>query len=67
LLDHQTIYETLSQVLVGRFSNQRVLALIPDHTRSLPLPELSRMTVDILHDVNQLDFMVALGNAPSHV
>ena len=38
--------------------------LIPDHTRSLPLPELFRMVVEILHDVRQLDFMVALGTHP---
>jgi nickel-dependent lactate racemase len=63
-LDHHTIYETLSQGLSGRFTNQRLLALIPDHTRSLPLPELFRMLVEILHDVRQLDFMVALGTHP---
>jgi nickel-dependent lactate racemase len=64
LLDHHTIYETLFQGLHGRFIRQRVLALIPDHTRSLPLPELFRMVVEILHDVRQLDFMVALGTHP---
>ena len=64
LLDRDTIYATLFNGLSGRFTNQRVLALIPDHTRSLPLPELFRMVVEILRDTRQLDFMVALGTHP---
>ena len=65
LLDHETVSETLSKGLSGRFTNQRVLVLIPDDTRSLPLPELFRMVVEILHDVRQLDFMIALGTHPA--
>jgi nickel-dependent lactate racemase len=64
LLDHQAVYDTLFKGLDGKFTNQRVLVLIPDDTRSLPLPELFRMVVDILHDAKQLDFMVALGTHP---
>jgi len=64
LLDKNTIYETLSQGLGGKFSNLKVLVLIPDHTRSLPLPDLFRMLVEILHDARQLDFLVALGTHP---
>jgi len=64
MLDHDSIYQTLSQGLCGRFSNQKVLALIPDHTRSLPLPALFKMVVELLHDTRQLDFMVALGTHP---
>ena len=41
-----------------------MLVLIPDHTRSLPLPFLFRSLVDVLHDAKQLDFMVALGTHP---
>jgi nickel-dependent lactate racemase len=51
-------------VLEHQFTNQRVLVLIPDHTRSLPLPFLFRSLVDILQDTKQLDFMVALGTHP---
>lgn len=65
LLDSDAVYETLLKGLGGRFTNQRVLALIPDHTRSLPLPELFRMVVEILSDTRQLDFMVALGTHPA--
>jgi nickel-dependent lactate racemase len=64
LLDHDAIYETLSMGLQQRFTNNKVLVLIPDHTRSLPLPELFRMVVEILHDARQVDFMVALGTHP---
>jgi nickel-dependent lactate racemase len=64
LMDHHSIYETLSQGLSGRFTHQKVLALIPDSTRSLPLPVLFPMVVEILHDARQLDFMVALGTHP---
>ena len=65
LLSEQAIQETLAQGLGGRFKGQRVLALIPDHTRSLPLPLLFRLVVEVLHDARQLDFMVALGTHPA--
>ena len=64
LLIDDEIQSTLVNVLEGRFANQRILVLIPDHTRSLPLPFLFRVLVDILHDAKQLDFMVALGTHP---
>lgn len=64
LLTDDEVRNTLG-VLDGQFANQRVLVLIPDHTRSLPLPFLFRSLVDILHGTKQLDFMVALGTHPS--
>ena len=64
LLTEDQITETLRNGLVGKFQNQRVLVLIPDHTRSLPLPFLFRVLVDSLCDTKQLDFMVALGTHP---
>ncbi|HTX92553.1 MAG TPA: lactate racemase domain-containing protein [Anaerolineales bacterium] len=64
VLDEPTILETLHRGLAGRFTHQRVLVLIPDHTRSLPLPFLFRSLVDYLRDAKQLDFMVALGTHP---
>ncbi len=64
LLDQETIRETLSNGLKDLFTGQKVLMLIPDHTRSLPLPQLFRLLIDILSDVDQLDFMVALGTHP---
>jgi len=64
LLTNEQIVEVLHKGLEGKFRNQRVLVLIPDHTRSLPLPFLFRTLVDVLHDTKQLDFMVALGTHP---
>ena len=55
---------TALAVLAGQFSGQRVLVLIPDHTRSMPLPFLFRALVDVL-DAKRLDFMVALGTHPA--
>ncbi|GAB1420384.1 lactate racemase domain-containing protein [Anaerolineales bacterium] len=58
------IRDVLYDGLEKQFTNQRVLVLIPDHTRSLPLPMLFRELVTVLRDVKQLDFMVALGTHP---
>lgn len=64
LLSTDTIIQTLHAGLEHHYTKQRVLVLIPDHTRTLPLPFLFRQVVDILSDVQQLDFMVALGTHP---
>src|SRR5919109_4380635 len=64
LLLEDQIIETLHKGLTDKFHRQRVLVLIPDHTRSLPLPFLFRSLIDILHDTKQLDFMIALGTHP---
>src|SRR5690242_6460672 len=64
LLSDELVIETLHKGLDGRFNGRRVLVLIPDHTRSMPLPFLFRALVDILRDVKQLDFIVALGTHP---
>lgn len=65
LLTEFEIRNTLTQALERQFTNQRLLVLIPDHTRSLPLLFLFRALVEILHDTRQLDFMVALGTHPA--
>lgn len=65
LLSHDIIRATLEKGLAQEFVGQKVLVLIPDHTRSLPLPFLFRSLVDVLHDAKQLDFMVALGTHPA--
>jgi nickel-dependent lactate racemase len=64
LLDEGTIRDTMTAGLEGKYGGQKVLVLIPDHTRTIPLPQLFRMLVEILHDAGQLDFMVALGTHP---
>ena len=65
LLSETEIHETLETGLRGRFTGARVLALIPDHTRTIPLGQLFPLIVEALHDVKQLDFMVALGTHPA--
>ena len=64
LLSPETIRETLIKGLANKVTARNVLVLIPDHTRSVPLPFLFRTLVEILGDVRRLDFMVALGTHP---
>ncbi|MBP6803398.1 MAG: DUF2088 domain-containing protein [Chloroflexi bacterium] len=64
LLTDDQVRQTLTAVLEKQFINQRILVLIPDHTRTIPLPFLFRELVTILHNARQLDFMVALGTHP---
>ena len=64
LLDEPAIQAVLEKGLAGKFTGAKVLVLIPDHTRTIPLPQLFRLMVAVLHDSLQLDFMVALGTHP---
>ncbi len=64
LLAEDVIRQTVTAVLQHQFTRQKVLVLIPDHTRTIPLPQLFRILVESLHDCQQLDFMVALGTHP---
>jgi len=63
-LNSEVILETLHKGLDSHFQSLKILVLIPDHTRSLPLPFLFTSLVEILHETRQLDFMVALGTHP---
>lgn len=65
LLSADAIRAALDKGLARKFTGRNVLVLIPDHTRSLPLPQLFRMMVEVLGDCGRLDFMVALGTHPS--
>jgi nickel-dependent lactate racemase len=64
LLSPERIRQTLETGLGKKFIGGKILILIPDHTRSLPLPLLFRSLVEILRGTRQLDFMVALGTHP---
>jgi len=64
LLDKHIIHETLTRGLTGKFSGLKVLVLVPDHTRSMPLADLFPLIAEILHDARRLEFMVALGTHP---
>ena len=64
ILTPDAVGETLTRGLQGKFTQARVLVLIPDHTRSIPLKLLFPLLVDTLYDTAQLDFMIALGTHP---
>jgi nickel-dependent lactate racemase len=64
LLSDEQVLAGLERGLDGRFRDRKVLVLIPDHTRSVPLPFLFRALVGILGAARRLDFMVALGTHP---
>lgn len=67
LLSPDAIMETLVEGLGrGKFAGQKVLVLIPDHTRAVPLPALFRMIVETLHEARELNIMVALGTHPGY-
>ena len=64
ILTDDRVRAVLTGALERQFTNQRVLVLIPDHTRTIPLPFLFREIAGLLDDTQQLDFMVALGTHP---
>ena len=58
------VRRALEAGLARDWAGQRVLVLIPDHTRTLPLPALFRDVVELLEGAAELTFMVALGTHP---
>ena len=64
LLGADDIQQTLTLGLEGKHTGKKILVLIPDFTRTIPLPQLFRTLTVTLHDARQLDFMVALGTHP---
>jgi lactate racemase len=64
-LDPSVADAALRDALAGRHGGERVLVLIPDHTRTLPLPRLFRAVVEALADAAEVTFMVALGTHPA--
>jgi len=63
-LSDEEVRQTLLSALAGQLSRQRLLVLIPDHTRTFPLPFLFRVLLEALHDAQALDFLIALGTHP---
>lgn len=64
LLSAEAIRAALDKGLGKKYGGKKVLVLIPDHTRTIPLPQLFKMMVEVLGDASKLDFMVALGTHP---
>lgn len=50
--------------LAGRHVGERVLVLVPDHTRTAPLPFLVEVLNDVLADAATVHVLVALGTHP---
>ncbi|MCY4000516.1 MAG: lactate racemase domain-containing protein [Bacteroidetes bacterium] len=66
LFRHSDIFRILKQGLHGQFQqSDRILVIIPDATRTAPIPTLFRGICDhLLGHVDALDFMIALGTHP---
>ncbi|MBN2308884.1 MAG: DUF2088 domain-containing protein [Candidatus Hydrogenedentes bacterium] len=62
--------EELSQAVAGAFEDldidgRRILFIIPDQTRSMPMPVMFRALFDTVHGrAAQMDYIVALGTHP---
>lgn len=63
-LTDDAVRRAVVEQLSGQLRGQRVLVLVPDHTRTAPLPLLFRCLVETLHDAARLDVLVALGTHP---
>jgi nickel-dependent lactate racemase len=62
-LTEQEIREILNAALAGaRLNGRRVLIIIPDSTRTAPIPQMFRLFYEALgKDVAALDYLIALG------
>ncbi len=63
VLTESQIRAALDKALGGKYHGARILVLIPDHTRTIPLPLLFKLVVDILHDVGRARFHGGVGDA----
>ncbi len=66
LLTEQEVRELCSEAFERRdFDGKRILAIIPDHSRTAPIDLMFRVVYDLLAKrAQQLDFLVALGTHP---
>jgi lactate racemase len=67
MLSEQEIERIIADSLIGlALDDQRVLVIIPDATRTMPLPLFFRLIVKHLRPrVKAVDFLVALGTHPA--
>ncbi len=65
-LSEQELHEFVQQACAEMpVDGKRVLFIIPDHTRSMPMPLVFRALHDALHGrVSQMDYLIALGTHP---
>lgn len=66
LLSEKDIRRIVSEALAGQeLDGARVLVLVPDHTRTAPVPFMFKILTELLVGrVQKLDFLVALGTHP---
>jgi lactate racemase len=64
VLGKEAIGQTLAEGLETLVAGERVLVLIPDHTRTIPLDLVFPKLVEALHRAAHIEFMVALGTHP---
>ena len=65
-LSEQDIKEVCSEAFSAEeYTNQRILFIIPDHSRSAPIDVMFRVVYELLADrAKVLDFLIALGTHP---
>ena len=66
VLNEDQVYELLQEAFTKHnVSGEKVLAILPDHTRTAPMDVLFRVVYRLLaHKVKLLDFIIALGTRP---
>jgi nickel-dependent lactate racemase len=64
-MDDAEIREILMGALEGQVAGERVLILVPDHTRVLPLDRVLPPLVEAVHRAASVEVMVALGTHPA--
>ena len=65
-LTEQSVQQLLAQASTHlSFRDKRVLVIIPDRTRTAPIPMLFKLLYEQFgHNVSQLDYLIALGTHP---
>ncbi len=66
LLNEAQVYDLCAQAFAEKhLENRRILAIIPDHSRTAPMDIMFRVVYKLLAErVSALDFLVALGTHP---
>ncbi len=65
-LSESTVYALVERAFAGRaLTGKRLLVIIPDSTRTAPLPLMFRALYEVLGNrVARLDYLIALGTHP---
>ncbi len=66
ILSEAVVRDLLQEALSGReLTNRRLLVIVPDSTRTAPIPLLFRLLYEVLSErVARLDYLIALGTHP---